>query len=430
MKSCLLPILAALLISACAREPEISTADVSQILSVLSADSMAGRNIFTPGIAKAEAFIQSEFADIGLETMEGLDSYAQRFPVYSLVAESQRVELNGRAIPQDRIAASVVQETIRWDSPDDVEVFVVGPDDDPVGRFFSLRRREGDFLILLHDSHEQFFNSARSFMARPRYTPNPNGPNVVMILTRATEATSLAVELDYKMTTAVLTNIVGVIPGRRGDEIVLFSAHHDHVGIGRPQDGDSIYNGANDDASGTTAVITLARYFKQLLRRPERTLVFATFTAEESGGFGSWYLSRQLDPDQIVAMFNIEMIGKPCVENPDLVWVTGFDRSSFGQIMQQAVPGDSGYHFGPDPYPDENLFYRSDNAEFARRGVPAHSISTTSIDSDEDYHRPSDEIDTLDLEHVTATIRAIARAAMPIISGESTPTRVDTSQVN
>jgi Zn-dependent M28 family amino/carboxypeptidase len=158
--------------------------------------------------------------------------------------------------------------------------------------------------------------------------------------------------------------------------------------------------------------------------------VFATFTAEESGGFGSQYLSRQLDPGQIVAMFNIEMIGKPGVEHPNLVWITGFDETDFGEILQQAVVGDSGYSFGADPYPDQNLFYRSDNAVFARLGVPAHSISTTSMESDEDYHHPSDEIETLDPEHMTATIRAIARGAMPIVSGKATPTRVDTSGLN
>jgi Zn-dependent M28 family amino/carboxypeptidase len=267
------------------------------------------------------------------------------------------------------------------------------------------------------------------FMSRPRYALDLEGSNTVMILTRQTDVTSLTVEMDYALTTAELTNVVGVIPGRRSDEVVLFSAHHDHVGIGRPVDGDSIYNGANDDASGATAVIALARYFKQL-RQPERTLVFATFTAEERGGFGSQYLSRQMDPDQTVAMFNIEMIGKPGVENPNLIWITGFDETDFGEILEQGQVADSGYTFGADPYPDQNLFYRSDNAVFARLGVPAHSISTTSMDSDEDYHQASDEIETLDIDHMTMTVKAIALGAMPIVSGEATPTRVDPSGLN
>ncbi len=429
MKSRTLLILATFLTLACAPAPEISSAEVERILSTLSADSMQGRDIFTPGIAMAEAFIQSEFTDIGLETLDGLDGYAQRFPVYSLAAESQRVELNGRAVAEDRIAASVSQESIRWTSTDDVNVVVVGPDHDLREQFSSLRRQDGNSLVLVHDNHEQFFNNVRMFMSRPRYTLDLEGSNMVMIMTRQTDVTSLTVEMDYALTTAELTNVVGVIPGRRSDEVVLFSAHHDHVGIGRPVDGDSIYNGANDDASGTTAVIALARYFKQL-RQPERTLVFATFTAEESGGFGSQYLSRQMDPDQTVAMFNIEMIGKPGAENPNLIWITGFDETDFGEILQQGLVEDSGYTFGADPYPDQDLFYRSDNAAFARLGVPAHSISTTSMDSDEDYHQASDEIETLDIDHMTMTVKAIALGAMPIVSGEATPTRVNPSGLN
>ena len=429
MKSRAALVIVAVLSFACAGDPEISSADVERILSTLSADSMQGRDIFTPGIAMAETFIQSEFADIGLETLDGLDGYAQQFPVYSLTAESQRVELNGRAVPEDRIAASVSQESVRWTSPDDVNVIVVGPDDDLREQFSSLRRQDGNSLILVHDSHQQFFNNVRMFMSRPRYTLDLEGSNMVMILTRQTDVTSLTMEMDYSRTTAELTNVVGVIPGRRSDEVVLFSAHHDHVGIGRPVDGDSIYNGANDDASGTTAVIALARYFKQL-RQPERTLVFATFTAEESGGFGSQYLSRQMDPDQTVAMFNLEMIGKPGVEDPNLVWITGFDETDFGEILQQGLVEDSGYTFGADPYPDQNLFYRSDNAVFARLGVPAHSISTTSMDGDEDYHQASDEIETLDIDHMTMTVKAIALGAMPIVSGEATPTRVNPSGLN
>jgi len=223
-----------------------------------------------------------------------------------------------------------------------------------------------------------------------------------------------------------LANVVGMIEGNRGDEFVLFSAHYDHIGI-RPGADDTIANGANDDASGTTAVIELARYFKQQ-PKPERTLVFAAFTAEESGGFGSRHFSEQLDPDQVVAMFNIEMIGKPAVSGPNTAWITGYERSSFGEILSQAVEGTI-YEFYADPYPDQNLFFRSDNATLARLGVPAHSISTTPIDVDPDYHQVSDEVDTLDLDHMTNTIRAIALAAQTIIAGEATPTRVDPDSV-
>jgi Zn-dependent M28 family amino/carboxypeptidase len=162
---------------------------------------------------------------------------------------------------------------------------------------------------------------------------------------------------------------------------------------------------------------------------PERTILFAAFTAEEGGGYGSRHFSTQLDPDQIVAMFNIEMIGKPAVEGPNTAWVTGFERSSFGPLLQEAVEG-TVFSFYPDPYPDQNLFYRSDNATLARLGVPAHSISTTPIDVDEDYHQVSDHIETLDLDHMTNAIKAIAMGAETMISGAATPSRVDPATIN
>ena len=221
-----------------------------------------------------------------------------------------------------------------------------------------------------------------------------------------------------------LSNVVGMITGKRTDEFVVFSAHYDHIGI-RPGGDDVIANGANDNASGTTAVIELARYFNSQ-PTPERTLLFVAFTGEESGGLGSRYFSEQLDPDNIVAMFNIEMIGKPAVSGPNTAWITGFERSSFGEILQRAVEG-TRYEFYADPYPDQNLFFRSDNATLAQLGVPAHSISTTPIDVDRDYHQVTDHVDTLDLDHMTETIRAIAMAGGTIISGAETPTRVDPS---
>jgi Zn-dependent M28 family amino/carboxypeptidase len=221
--------------------------------------------------------------------------------------------------------------------------------------------------------------------------------------------------------------VIGTIAGRRPDELIVFSGHYDHVGIRAPVDGDSIANGANDNASGTTAVIELARYY-HALGRPERTLVFVAFAAEEAGGCGSEYLADRLNPDEIVALFNIEMIGKVAAEGPNRAWITGWDESDFGLLLAAAVP-DSVFAFTADPYPDERLFYRSDNAVFARLGVPAHSISTTSIAVDPDYHRVTDEVGTLDIDHITATIRAIAAGARPIVEGTATPTRVDPARL-
>jgi Zn-dependent M28 family amino/carboxypeptidase len=174
-------------------------------------------------------------------------------------------------------------------------------------------------------------------------------------------------------------------------------------------------------------VIELARYFKKK-KNNNRSLIFAAFTAEEIGGFGSQYFSKQLDPDKVMAMFNIEMIGKPSKWGTNAAFITGFERSDFGTILQKNLKG-SAFQFHPDPYTEQNLFYRSDNATLARLGVPAHSISTDQIDSDKLYHTVNDEFESLDMKNVVATIRAIALSATSIVDGTDTPTRIDKSQV-
>ncbi len=219
------------------------------------------------------------------------------------------------------------------------------------------------------------------------------------------------------------SNIIGVIEGKsKKDEIVIISAHYDHLGI-RQKEGvlDSIYNGANDDASGVTGVLTLAEYFKKAGN--ERTILFVAFTAEEMGLIGSTYFGKGIDADKFVAGINLEMIGKTPVFGPNTAWLTGFERSDFGTIIQENLKG-TGYQLFPDPYKKFNLFFRSDNASLARLGVPSHTFSTSPIDTDKDYHQASDEAQTLDIKVVTETIQAVAVGTQSIISGKDTPSRI------
>lgn len=217
-------------------------------------------------------------------------------------------------------------------------------------------------------------------------------------------------------------NVIGILPGKsKPDEFVIFSAHFDHLGID-DSESDKVYNGANDDASGVTAVITLAKYFKEL-NTNERTIIFVTFTGEEVGGFGSGFFSKNMDADKVVAMFNIEMIGTESKWNKNSAYITGFEKSDFGAILQKNLKG-SNFNFYEDPYPREQLFYRSDNARLAALGVPAHTISTSKMDSEPNYHKLSDEVSTLDLDNMTEIIKAIAISSESIIKGVDTPTRV------
>mgnify|MGYP000980843703 CR=1 FL=1 len=225
-----------------------------------------------------------------------------------------------------------------------------------------------------------------------------------------------------------LSNVVGILPGKsRPNEYVIFSGHYDHLGIGKPVEGDSIYNGANDDAAGTTAVMMLAKYYAKK-RDNERTLIFAAFTAEESGGHGSQYFSKQFNPDQVMAMFNLEMIGTESKWGKNSAFITGYEKTDMGKILQANLEG-TDFTFYPDPYPAQNLFYRSDNATLARLGVPAHTISTTKIDTDPYYHKATDEIGTIDIDNMTRIIKAIALSARGIVSGKDTPTRVNTADL-
>ena len=218
------------------------------------------------------------------------------------------------------------------------------------------------------------------------------------------------------------SNIIGVLEGSsKKDEYVIISAHYDHLGMKMSGDGDLIYNGANDDASGVTGVLALAAYFKEVGH--ERTLVFAAFTAEEMGLIGSTYFGKGIDATKFVAGINLEMIGKTPSFGPNTAWLTGFERSDFGTIIQQNLEG-SGYQLFPDPYKKFNLFFRSDNASLARLGVPSHTFSTTPIDVDPDYHQLSDEAETLNITVITQTIQAVAKGTESIINGKDTPTRV------
>jgi hypothetical protein len=117
------------------------------------------------------------------------------------------------------------------------------------------------------------------------------------------------------------------------------------------------------------------------------------------------------------------MIGTESKWGKNSAYITGFEKTNMGELMQKNLEGSS-FSFHPDPYTTENLFYRSDNATLARLGVPAHTISTAKMDGEPNYHKLSDEVSTLDMKNMTAIIRAIALSAKSLVSGKDTPTRV------
>lgn len=437
MKKILLLALPLALFGSCAslRTRSVNTIDeayVARIIKTLSSDEMEGRATFSKGIDKAATFIEGEFKAAGLSYLPGLKSFRQSFPAYRMKPGATEVIVDGNTIAPENVFVSTDYAGINWNTDPNVTVRKVKAGESffpvvqgkPVGSF-ARDPSNKPTLVLLDESFRELFTAARTRgLSRARIATQLNTQSPVVFVLTSLEGKSFRVNFTNVSEQLPLFNVAGMIPGRsKTKEIVLFSAHYDHLGI-RPNGAgkDSIYNGADDDASGTTAMIALANYYKKNIR-PERTLMFVAFTGEEVGGYGSTYFSKQLNPDDVVAMFNIEMIGKDSKFGPNTAWITGFDRSDFGTILQKNLEG-TDFKFHPDPYPKENLFYRSDNATLARLGVPAHSISTDQIDTDPHYHQASDEFATLDVRNILSTIKAIALSSRSIVAGTDTPKRI------
>lgn len=421
--------IAAILLSflACQRSYTLEETSTTRILRTLSSDDMRGRAALTKDITKAEEFIADEFEKAGLGYFGDLNSYKQTFNLKEVTISKAAVQFNGETVAPSRFFGFIYDSNVQW-SPESVSVETISTGDNFRNKFNEFRSSESDLLVFVDYDFEEIFSRYHSFFSRAnRAIEGTEHANVVFALASQVP-NSFEVSFEIEKELKKLSNVVGVLEGKRSDEFLLFSAHHDHIGIRAVANGDSIGNGANDNASGVTAVIELAHYFSAH-PKPERTLIFTTFTAEEMGGYGSQFFSQQVEPEKIVAMFNIEMIGKPAVSGPNTAWITGYERSTFGELLSKSTEG-TVYEFYADPYPDQNLFYRSDNATLARLGVPAHTISTTPIDVDPDYHEVSDEFETIDIAHLTNTIKAIAKAAEGMVSGKDTPTRVDASNID
>ncbi len=200
------------------------------------------------------------------------------------------------------------------------------------------------------------------------------------------------------------SNVVGILPGadpKLRSQIVLITAHLDHLGVGPAIHGDSIYNGADDDASGTTAVIELARMLSRA-KRPRRTVAFVLFGSEELGGLGSRYFFDHppFALDKIVANLEFEMIGRPDPLARASLWLSGYRRSDLGAALVR-----HGAPLIPDPHPEQYFFRRSDNYDLARRGVVAQTISSFGLHRD--YHQPSDDLSRIDFPHLDFAIAAM-----------------------
>ncbi len=209
-------------------------------------------------------------------------------------------------------------------------------------------------------------------------------------------------------------NVLGVVRGTAPDadrNAILFSAHYDHLGLvaGR------LFPGANDDASGTAAVLELARVFGAGAR-PKRTVLFALFGCEEAGGHGAkLFLEKPPLPlGHIAANLEFEMIGARDPAHPDTLMLTGWERSNLGPTLAA-----QGARIGPDPYPQQNFFMRSDNYQLARRGVVAQTVSAWATTPT--YHTPQDDLAHIDMAFMTEVIQSLTGPAVWLANGDFRP---------
>ena len=437
----------------------ITPVEIQRHVATIADDSMRGRDTPSPGLEMTAAYAAAQLASYGIRPAGDSGSFIQRYPFASrridpstrmlqltgnpsfapvfgrdffvvpgasdpLEAEAYYVgtAAAGMQIPEaarGRILVAAVPDTIgagAWQGrlaalfplamqseakgvillldpkvTAEAVTRIAGPISEQMAPFPVFGLRAGPGAAVLAKSGldvDALFSSAGV----------PAGPMAGTILRLATAVTA---------SMASVPNVVGVLPGRDsilGKEYVVFSAHMDHVGVG-PADaeGDSIFNGADDDASGTSAVLEIAQAFASMDPAPARSILFLLVSGEEKGLLGSEYFTAHptVPMSQIVADINIDMIGR---NHPDSVTAIGLDYTSLGPTALHVASWNPDLNLvvAPDRQPEERLFERSDHFNFALRNVPAIFFTTGLHD---EYHAPADAPGTIDSDKLARVAR-------------------------
>ena len=428
---------------ACAATKNISLAQVTKDISYLASDDLKGRDNYSPEIRLAANYIATRFQESGLVAADGISGadFLQKYKITKTIPQQLNLTINGQKFSSEKLAMASTKTSFSWALNNNAKntefkIHSIGKGDDMQTIVGTLNKQGGQHLVLLNPVHKALFERYQHYLkqgstklTQANISKDLGGVIVIALSTITSEKIkSLNISGVSSISKNELTNVVAIIPGKtKPEEVVLYSAHYDHLGVKAGAE-NVIYNGADDDASGTTAIINLAQYYAEQGDNA-RTLMFAAFSAEEIGGFGSRYFSQQLEPQTITAMINIEMIGKPSKFGAGTMWMTGMDRSNLGEQLNVEL-AKSGKKIYKDPYPKQGLFYRSDNATLARLGVPAHSFSSTQLDEDHHYHQVSDDLASLNLKSLHQIIEMLAIATQPLVDGTITPSRIDKNLVN
>ncbi|MEZ6122351.1 MAG: M20/M25/M40 family metallo-hydrolase [Planctomycetaceae bacterium] len=426
----------------------IETITAGRVLSTvafLSSDEMAGRQTPSAELEIASRFVASRFLGAGLEPLTDDGSYFQTTQLDMIqppsqvqlkLADGSPVTVRGvlAGSNADLTISSVVRTEVEFLKGETAEAAASQTPAIVLIDEISLNPRTGNnpaqvlatvtrriqplvekhaALVLMKSSIAGPLREiAEQLQERPLALRSNGHPGcaVVLIADDADfDETPITAHVPAAIqTSAAVHNVLAVLRG--GDpelnrEAVLVSAHLDHIGV-TPSGRDHINNGADDNATGVTAVLSLADAFAALQQRPRRSIVFATFWGEEKGLLGSKaFVDAPLWPlEKIHANINIEMVGRPETDAVNKAWMTGWKHSGLGPVMNAGAQR-AGVEIFNRTDVGEMLYTRSDNASFANRGVIAHSFSAGSLHSD--YHQPTDEWQKLNIAHMTKVIQGL-----------------------
>lgn len=426
--------LAALPLSpACSKEQgyKVQSADVLAEEKALAGPEMRGRGSGTADEARAAARVAAQFEKFGLKTAPGMTGYTQTGPlVRRSIAGEPKLTVGGSPVSGVSVLVTgggiVSGKAAVLTDPagpvPDADVLVYTGPADKLTQVRRALRGKGKLLLTAESDLTRRYMSMTGGKPQLRTTleGTPERPGMALATLPAAELAAIAagseVTLDVPVAIekGVTTNAIGYLPGTDPKAgIILLSAHLDHLGV-RP-DG-VVMPGANDDASGTVAVIELARAFAA--KGPQkRGILFVAYGSEEIGGLGStWFGEHPPVPlTDLVANIEFEMIG---AQDPKLpkgaLMMTGSERSNlFGMMKSQ------GALIASDPYPDQHFFERSDNYSLALKGIVAHTFSGWAVVPT--YHQPTDTIENLDIGYMTNAIQSLIAPVGLLAAGDFKP---------
>ncbi len=421
--------------------------NVRASMNFLAGDALQGRGSGTMFERIAAEYIGSQFMQFGLEPAGEKDASGNQIYVQTVEVAGrsflQNLTIGGElgkslAYGKDLFAFSMSTKEISGelqkgkfgDTAKKGVVILITLDDGETFASFQPKLaqlfRDGASAIILTENKELRENwsnisSQRVSLGRRGnlLVVSKDGANVLSNLADGTK-----VEMSGQFTDSPKTftwNAMGKITGsdpKLSSEIILLTSHLDHLGVRPNAEGnDKIFNGADDDASGSVAVLELARVLASG-KKPKRTVYFVCFGSEEAGGHGANYFVNNLPfpKEKLVANLEFEMIGRPDSKvKPEELWLTGYERSNLGPELAK-----QGAKLVQDPHPDQNFFQRSDNYTLARQGIIAHTVSSFGLHTD--YHKASDEAKTIDFQHMTRSINSMVKPVQWLINSNFKPT--------